>query len=698
MANQFAITPLIKKINGATFITFQATGEDLTFTFQNSNKKFVYSKFALLNIPAIKDMVNNDNSVQFAAIEGHFNSGLSAATPAPEGDRVDLSESFQNYVLNLESLLLRSSNYDQDLLQNPSERIFFKWLKEIGAMRYREANSVEKASTVTDPRFVEEDENDSPSSGDLYEKVVQYIGEIDIDGSHRSNTNAFKEVYIYVPTQNGNTPVVMFNSFEDANYFAGMTIIKEDNVDIEFIAGRDAGDDPTSAGLTVRAFYDMDVPLGSLAYVVNGGSDPIWFTPLAPNGPNAYFTDPVFGDVTNDEINRTNTSTLATIDYKRSRLDGIMIDWEKSDYKFFENTPEAVAFNEYNATDLANSFEFNTVLLYYDIYDPNDPDGTRATNLYGVLFIEDLEVFSAGAAKLKTLDKIKPNPIIGQQGNGYGIKMNFKFDVTADNVASDVEISVNDYNTFSMQLFSDTMQRIGQANTNFEQVLQDNLVLTQRIADLEALILSDANTESIQQQIDLINETLQGVTPTTDLQDLIQANTDQINAIISGQTDVDINLVLQLQAFDGLSLSLQNNVLQFRNNRQRYTDWEEVTLRVDTTQANTIINKFDLGTHDKLIYHKNGGIPLTAQANVEIYINDDLEKWENGQSVKIVVLDEIDFNGFGFALYTDADDASNLGAPFQKLIGVIPMPDRTKPELEIVCVDKDNLEFVVWQK
>jgi len=698
MSNSFC--PLVRKIKAGSFVTFQSTGDDITYTFNNSNRKFKFSKFALLNLPPIVTPTNNNNTIQFKAIEGVYSKGLSTATPPPEGDKVDFSESLQNYLLNLETLLIRNSNYDPTQLQNASERIFCKWLKEINALRFRAASATEKSSTIVDPRFVEEDDNSVPSSGDLYNRVIKYIGEIDIDGTNRSSTNAFKEIYVYIPTQNGHTPTVLFKSVADVNYYAGQTIRKEDNLDIEFIQGRTIADQPTTAGLDVEAFYDMDVALGTYNYVVNGSSsNPIWFDTLAPNGPNAYFTDPAFNVVLNDLINRSSTTPLDNITYKRSRLDGIMIDWDKPNYYAFEQDATLSAFNQYNASTNANSFQFNTILLYYDIFDPNNPSNV-ATNLYGVMFLNDLEVVSTGGSRLRPFDKIKPNPIVREQGNGYGFKINLKFDTTADNVTSEVEVSVNDYNTFSMQLFSDTMQRMAQANDNFETVLEQNLELLTKITELETLILTDSNKLEVMARIDEINALLVGVTPNQDLLDMIAANKAAIDAILAGSTTVNLSFALDLRPSDGLRLELIGNKLFFKNTQQEYTLSNEININTSPNQQTAVYNVLKLDTHTTLHYHKNNGVKKTAQGNISLFIDDSVNEWKLNQVMRVAIIDEIDFLNFGIAIYTDATNQFGLSGNYQKLVGIVPSiaVGNTKPIIEIVCVDQENYEFIIMVK
>jgi ABC-type lipoprotein release transport system permease subunit len=234
----------------------------------------------------------------------------------------------------MESLITSSKDYNRINSRTVSERIFFKWLKEIGAIRFKESTASEyKFFGVTERRYVEESDNQD-NSIDLYTKVIKYIGGLDIQGSNLiSNKNSTKEAYSYIPSQNGCTPIVLLKTIADENYYPGQVIKKETNVNIEYISGRDSSDQPTPANLDVFAIYDMDVPLSSFNYSVNGGVDPIWFEYLASYGPNCYFTDEVFDDPSNDSIVRTQVTPPDSVTYLRSKLDGISIDFDVANYK-----------------------------------------------------------------------------------------------------------------------------------------------------------------------------------------------------------------------------------------------------------------------------------------------------------------------------------------------------------------------------
>ena len=144
-----AKTPFIRPLQtqGGTFYTFSSAAEDLALTFNNTVNKFRFSKYVLLNIPEFRDPLYGENSIQFDTVDSSF---LDVAEGSfdlvdPNNLSPNLEVSFQNYCLNLESRLLSDENYNPTLKRNVSERVFWKWMKELGAVRFRPANSNEVA-------------------------------------------------------------------------------------------------------------------------------------------------------------------------------------------------------------------------------------------------------------------------------------------------------------------------------------------------------------------------------------------------------------------------------------------------------------------------------------------------------------------------------------------------------------------------
>ena len=166
-------TPLIRtpQVSGGVFYAFASASKDLSKTFNNDQLKFQFSKYALLNIPNIEVPLNQQNYIQFLTVDGAIYNGLNA------DNNVNLAESFQNYALNLEALLMADNDYDITIKQSVAERVFFKWLKELGAIRFRNASITEKSAN-TGSLFVEET---TATSGTLrYNRVVEYLGNIDV--------------------------------------------------------------------------------------------------------------------------------------------------------------------------------------------------------------------------------------------------------------------------------------------------------------------------------------------------------------------------------------------------------------------------------------------------------------------------------------------------------------------------------------
>jgi len=692
------ICPLLSIIRKGTFITMPSASEDLNNAFipQNANNGFQFSHFALLNIPNIKPTLggNVQNSVDFLNIEGHFVQGLNTQNIDPNAqNKLDLSESFQNYVLNFEANLTSQETYNRANLNTVSERIFFKWLKEIGALRFQEATNTKKVSTVTEKRFLEED-----NVVNLYERCVQYVGAVEMQGSNfKQNENQFNEVYINIPSQNGNTPTVLFKSLSDENY--NENTIVQAVVNPEFIKGRDETDNPTSAGLTVEAIYDVDVAVGGVDYLVNGVSTPTsWYGSKATNT-NAYITDSVFNDPTTDTITRTDGST--TLIFKRSRLDGISIDFDIENYQEVvdyneANSDQITTFTQFNSTTSSTNFNFNVMLLYYDVYDSVDTT-LRATNLFGVLFLDDIISVVDNISKINTLQKIKQSNFLGNTGNGYGLKLNFKFDVSTNSVDKKIEVSVNDYNTMSMSMFVDAMNNIQLLSRNYEEMLVYNKSLITQNEEYQRL-LSDSNLMSTVSTI-LNNQNILLVDNVNEeeILALIEKQQTQITKILQGETSVDVNILFAVNGFQGITAIVDGQNISLTNNAQIYNNIIKKNFDLSAGNVSAVENIITLNPLSTLVYHENGFIEKVAQANLILKVDDSANKWKKGQTMRIVFNHAIDMQNFAIYIYTDENgSASGSNTPYSKLIGTIDeLGTERYPVFDITCVDVTTYDFIM---
>lgn len=677
-----ATTPLLSLIKKGTFVTFQSAAEDMNNVFAQSdaNRKFVFSKFALLNIPHITDQQSTEhNNINFNNIEGHFVNGLNKNLSILERHRLDFCESFQNYLMNLEALITSQKTYDRTNPRTVSERIFFKWLKEIGAIRYQE-NAYSNSQTKL---FSEEESS-------TYNRIVQYVGEIDMQGSNsNTNENSFNEVYINIPSQAGNTPTVLFKSISDNNYNE-RTIVRGEG---ELIKGRNKNQNPTSAGLTIEAIYDQDVHHKSLNY------DNGWYSSKGIDNNNCYYTDSLFSDASNDVIKRETTDKGRIHTYKRSRLDGVSIDFDLTDYVDVvsynnSNTDRILTFNQYNQLEKANNFDFNVILVYYDTYSIDNPSDS-VTNLYGVLFVDDFKL-DGNNAKIGTLTKIQQDNLINQQGNGIGFRLNFKFDVSSNTVDRKVEVSVNDYNTFSMQMFMEAMNTVSAMNRNYEALLQYNKKLIEQNKSLQDIIRT-LNIPEYRAMIEHYRTLPMLSNSDSGLNDIVSKLSQKVNEILAGKTSVEIVNNLSVNATSGIEATLTDGMLTLNNTRQRYSTIHQVDFDV-ISKNNSVHNTIQLGTSDTLVIHSSEFDQKVASNHLTIRIDDSVNSWSIGQTVTIVFDKPIDFGSFGIILYTDARNITQEQSEYSKVVGIILEVKSKNPIIEVTCINPSQYKFIVTNK
>jgi hypothetical protein len=138
-------TPLFKRLkeNGTSFYAFPGAAEDISAAYQNSNYKMYFSKYILLNFPK-QDLVD-PGLTSSEYIYWNFSTFSSISTTQPQTFGEQAIESLRNYVANQE-ITIRESRlnnteyyYDTNALETTSEKIFFKWCKNLGLISFEPA-------------------------------------------------------------------------------------------------------------------------------------------------------------------------------------------------------------------------------------------------------------------------------------------------------------------------------------------------------------------------------------------------------------------------------------------------------------------------------------------------------------------------------------------------------------------------------
>lgn len=665
-----AITSFIKPIETrkGIFYTFQSGRNDLTKSF---GRKFKFSKFVLLNIPhmGVADDLPNDNTMQFlGAGETVLSEGIDSVNY-----NVNLSESFQNYCLNLEANLINQDDFDPNNGNTVSERVFWKWLKEMGVVRFREtagdATDTEKDYSVlsNEKRFVEKDEYDSNTK--VYDRVVKYVGDVSMV-NNVSGKNSYIEIYVHVPTNVGNIPYALFKSYSDANYHNKMIIQnKVDNVlDTKYLAGR-KHTDVHPFGLNTVAFYDIGESSAVNSYIStdldNTPTTPgRWFTDVVDN---SYYTDELFDDATERRILRELVSNNnVKVELVRNNLDGIELDFSLDHYKLANSEEDIKSFADFSSYYNSVDFKFNAVLLYYDIIDPDTGD-VLYTNLYGIQFLNKVETDSLDW-HIPVIDKYIPDPINNLNGNSFAYKFNFKYDSYDGDIP--VESSVNDYNTLSMDLYMDVLKVYQDISDKYFDGIAYVEQAMSEVDALKQLIIDDANKNEL----------------------LVRISNLEKSYIANKAIFDNTNTVMEM--INDLYSKIDNIVKEVTIN---VTEHNLLNLGVDPEVDIVEKNKIPLlkgHNYIRVVHKMNDGIPyyeLTSDLNIFI---DDSIGWERGQIFEMVFDGELKIDNYSINIFSDSKNRMGEGE-YNKLIGVIDNTVLTNDKgiVKLICSDNSKYKF-----
>ena len=613
---------------------------DLTRAFNNPDLKFDFSKYALLDLPNFQTPTGaGENTIVFDSLIDYSGAQYPSANQA----NIDFAKTFQNYALNLEELLLQDDDFDSALLHSDAEKIFFKYLEKTGAIRFKAADSNEASSTGL---FTEE--FNSSGTGTDYERVVKYMGTIDVNNDIQYKGSAYHEVYINVPSSVGYTPTVLF---KNSNYNSTQNAILGES-EIEGRAGQ-THPDPN---------LDLDT--------------------LADSGSGEYNIDP-------------NTTT------------SLGLDWVATDYAPIANNVKLNTLQDF--AKQGDDFRFNAVLVYYDIYSESVP-ANRSTNLYGILILDNPQSNPGPSpgSYIPEIVKYKPNEITGLNGNAFGLKLNLKFNSSLDNVG--VEVNINDFTTFSMDLFMDTTSSLEHAAKILRDANIRYTTISNRLDGLEGLITSTDTISEVRERLASLEESFENASANLadndSLLNLITNTNQRLNEIVNGTISADLQYNTDV-IYSGPGIVVDKSIankVKIKNDQKGYLfnkpfRWNENTLAVDTEITGTALydasNAASYGIWTRLKDFSNqlrmvGLVDANvADNNINIYIDDKLTKWSEGQSFKMV-FEGLDTDGYNLVIWT------NYLNNFQTQVGSLSASSLSAdPYFEIVCLNSANFDFAI---
>ena len=645
-------TPLVRipQEQGGTLYAFASAARDLTRAYQNPDINFEFSKFALINLSpvAVPSLGATNNYIQFSNL--YDASGAAYDDTTVDNANVHFAQTFQNYALNFEQLILNDDDFDPILLKSDAEHIMFKWLYEIGAVKWQPATSQQVSTGFS--RVIEPD--DSTQTGAEYDQLVKYVGNIDVSNDKNYQGNTYNEIFINVPSVVGHTPEILFKS---GQYNTTSTIYNP----ADFIEGRANQVHPDS-NLNCEALADSNQ--GEINF-----------------NPNV---EPTYG-----------------------------IEFDSSKYAKIINNPELSTLFDYSK--MGSDFSFNAILVYYDIYSKSTT-ANKATNLYGILILDNFkEDQNLNGWYIPSLTKYKPNDVTGLNGNAFALKLNVKFNTSLDNVG--VEKSINDFTTFSMDIFLDTSAALDQATKLLMAANSRYDGIAQKVQELESLLLTTTQVGEFGTRITeletLVVDAKLNYATSSSLLGLIQSTNKRINQLLDGTvpSSVQYNIDVIKQG-DGTEVDKSvPGLLTLKNKVYGYDIVDAYNFDVsNASQSNWLVgtknestNLFNAGTASSTalwVRFKNytnrinlwldNTSPLDSDIN--IYIDDSITTWKKGHVLKFNFKSNFIPSNKRIKFFTDKNGTNGW-----KQIGLINESEilNSKPYIEVICVDEINKSFEI---
>jgi|TARA_B110000908_G_C10256551_1_gene455936 hypothetical protein len=653
-------TPLIRipQEQGGTMYAFANSARDLTRAYYNPDINFEFSKFALLDLPVYadgnlsdpNDPTSGPNYINYTNLfegGGGENASAYSDTLHDGNGNVHFAQTFQSYALNLENMLLNpevNDDFDDVLFQSDAEKIFFKYLYHINAIRVRTATSQEVSTGYS--RMIELD--DSTQSGSEYSQVIKYIGNIDVTNDKNYKGQQYNEIFVNVPSSVGYTPEVLLETS------------KFNTNNIKFVPGSEI-EGRTSDDIHPDPFLSLES--------------------YADQSDGTYNTDeneiPTFG-----------------------------IDFNASAYSKIINDPKLNSVLEYSQR--GGDFRFNAILVYYDIYSKSNI-GNKATNLYGIILLDNWkEDTSNDGWYIPELTKYKPNEVTGLNGNAFALKLNLKFNSALDNVG--IEKNVNDYSTFSMDIFLDTTSALENAVQLLKDANKRYNSISKKVEMLESFFLSSENLQGISKRLDNIEQDVENATinfqDERSLLDLITNTNSRLNQVISGviPAEIQYNTDVLESGNTGVSIDKSSNgkvkiscVNYGYSLGQTYVYDTVTSTNERELSADSMFLPDEAGTKavwQRLKEFDNLVRIYTDQAqsfdsNLNIYLDDTITNWKKGQVVRVTFKNKIkNLSTHYITLWTDKSNgwSQKLSISLSDLLS-------NKPYIEIVCVDPVNKTF-----
>lgn len=612
-------TPVIRpRTQGGTFYTFGSALEDIGLNINEGRNKVEMSHYILLDIPAFDK--DNDASIGNLHLRNSMDYDHDASTN--QGDMM-FSESFQNYVLNMETVVRNQDEYNFAAPKTVSERVFWKWLF--------------KDRPTQD--FFTRDEDHGYYYENQITSIAKAFGTISA-GSQRSDDHGiYNETFVQIPSSYGQMRVY-FKQVYDENYTIGSYRGTTQNGlegfgngdglktlwKCNFIMassplpeiGTSMTETTTNTNFTVTSVNES-----TLTVYVKTESDPSNVgssgTMSWNDGTQQSAQYSSFSVLSENEV--ISTTEISAQPIQDSSIDGYCIydvnngGSEASDTfeaelditrlrQIYDN--QSLSYDDIGMGKVPDGssysdFTFNAILVYYSVYN-SDKTKRLATNAYG-LYVLDNAVSSTSDESFyfPSLNKIQATQI--KQGSSYSFRINIK-----PTTAYSGDIHVIDNSTVayeSAEDFTEVIRNLSSAITT----LKNNTQLLYSIKRDNANIQRMA-TESME-KIDELEENLNGIingnfpytaseiyrqNPTSNMLGVLtpamaRAIIDSMDIMYNGNGEMSISI--NTSRLVGDTLMVANNISKMMNNNLYYNMFTILQILIARSKTSSFSRETD---------------------------------------------------------------------------------------------------------
>ena len=194
-----------------------------------------------------------------------------------------------------------------------------------------------------------------------------------------------------------------------------------------------------------------------------------------------------------------------------------------------------------------NDFEFNAVLIYYDILQKTSTKNVKrtATNLYGILFLDQPTPLTETDRKGYFQRYPKKKETVYGNGNSYALKLDLKIDTVGDSNTNYIEVPDENYQqdkVTSFILYNKAIEQLQRCIDVFYTQKNEIVKLTERVSSLENLVTGIDSISSLKSDINRLYDLYDGnaVVDTSALLGLIDANAKKLDNIMNGGKDLKL--------------------------------------------------------------------------------------------------------------------------------------------------------------